>query len=84
MWLETDGIHGSSIFPAPCRQSLAEQKYRAASDRNQAVTGRRLFKQTCHLMPKTDPLGLPMQIVYADPDNAGSMAWMLLFPNSAG
>ncbi len=43
---------GSSIFPAPCRQSLAEQEYLPASDRNQAVTGRRLSKQTYHLMPK--------------------------------
>ncbi|EMS80255.1 DUF429 domain-containing protein [Desulfotignum phosphitoxidans] len=43
---------GSSIFPAPCRQSLAEKDYLAASDLNQAVTGRRLSKQTYHLMPK--------------------------------
>jgi len=43
---------GSSIFPAPCRQSLAEQEYLPASDLNQAVTGRRLSKQTYHLMPR--------------------------------
>jgi predicted RNase H-like nuclease len=43
---------GSSIFPAPCRQSLAEKEYLAASDLNQAVTGRRLSLQSYYIMPK--------------------------------
>lgn len=43
---------GSSIFPAPCRQSLAEKEYPLASECNHAVTGRRLSRQTYHIMPK--------------------------------
>ena len=43
---------GSSIFPAPCRQSLTENEYPSASALNHAVTGRRLSRQTYHLMPK--------------------------------
>jgi predicted RNase H-like nuclease len=43
---------GSSIFPAPCRQSLQAHDYLTASDINHKVTGRRLSRQTYHLMPK--------------------------------
>ena len=43
---------GSSIFPAPCRQSLAADEYPLASDLNQAVTGRRLSLQSYYIMPK--------------------------------
>ncbi|MEX1312887.1 MAG: DUF429 domain-containing protein [Desulfotignum sp.] len=43
---------GSSIFPAPCRQSLKAMNYPVASALNHAVTGRRLSRQTYHIMPK--------------------------------
>ncbi len=43
---------GSSIFPVPCRQSLAENEYPLASECNHVVTGRRLSRQTYHIMPK--------------------------------
>lgn len=42
----------SSIFPAPCRQSLDVLDYRAASELNHAVTGRRLSRQSYFIMPK--------------------------------
>jgi len=42
----------SSIFPAPCRQSLRADDYLSASDTNFTVTGRRLSKQTYFIMPK--------------------------------
>jgi predicted RNase H-like nuclease len=43
---------GSSIVPAPCRQSLQAMDYPSASAVNYSVTGRRLSWQTYHIMPK--------------------------------
>lgn len=42
----------SSIFPAPCRQSLQADNYLWASGINFTVTGRRLSRQTYYIMPK--------------------------------
>ncbi|MFO7988152.1 MAG: DUF429 domain-containing protein [Desulfotignum sp.] len=42
----------SSIFPAPCRQSLDVEDYRSASALNHAISGRRLSRQTYFIMSK--------------------------------
>lgn len=50
----------SSIFPAPCRQSLQADDYLSASNINFTVTGRRLSRQTYFIMPKIRELDLFM------------------------
>lgn len=48
-----------SIFPVPCRQAVYASDYLAACDINQAITGKRLSKQSwfiCHKMAQLDRL----------------------------
>jgi predicted RNase H-like nuclease len=42
----------SSVFPAPCRQSLAASSYGEASEINERTLGRKLSKQSWALIPK--------------------------------
>src|SRR5689334_1150579 len=44
--------HGSRVFPAPCRASLAGRDYADCCARNAAVSGKRLTKQTHAILAK--------------------------------
>jgi predicted RNase H-like nuclease len=43
---------GSCVFPPPCRQALRANSYPEASAVNQAVTGKKISRQTWRILPK--------------------------------
>ena len=46
------GARASSVFPAPCRPSLAGTTYESASALSYAASGKKLSKQTYAILPK--------------------------------
>ncbi|AKB18374.1 MULTISPECIES: DUF429 domain-containing protein [unclassified Methanosarcina] len=42
----------SSIFPVPCREAIYAETYKEACEVNERLTGKRISKQTWHIVPK--------------------------------
>ena len=46
------GARACTVFTAPCREAMGARTYKAACDRNEAVTGKRLSRQCWGIVPK--------------------------------